>query len=229
MMFYQTSSLTKDNHIALSFILSFFRLTTMWQAVLPAIVCGPILLANESILNSRIASPSPKDPTPVFRTTPLLIVLEAMIENIYVDQEMLVQRVLENDQLALSREEAAAAVASAKQIVVRPVAHPEWFHRTLASFEGDIDPNCAKFQGHFWSHVPANDVQEFLNSNVFTSLVTAWFKLCIQPLRQGVISCYPIERTRTDGVTEKHWILTDAAFVRYMGNLRWLLRLQAFS
>ena len=194
----------------------------MWRYLLFATVYG----ANVKYV---ITAPGENDQVPVFQMTPLLIVLEAMLEEMYVDRNILIERVLENDQLALSPEEAAEAVASAKRAVLRPIAHPEWFHQALASFEGDINPKSAKFREYFWRHIPTDEGKEFLDETAFYSLITTWYKYCIHPSRQGVIRCRRIQRTRIDGVREKHWVLTEDAIKQYMGDLLWRLRLEALS
>ena len=166
---------------------------------------------------------------PVFRTTPFLIVLEEMLKDFRVDHAVLVNKVLQNTDLRLTIDQASGAVVRAKRRIVGPVFHPEAFHKALLSYEGLFDLKSEAFLKHFWNYVPLLEGAQYRDESFMKLSVSVWLKYCIEPLRNGEITCRKTERTLPNGEKRVFWILTDPTIVTYIGDFNWTLRLAAFE
>lgn len=162
---------------------------------------------------------------PVFRATPLAIVLEEMRKDFRVEHSVLVEKLLSNPDLGLTPEQADNEATNTKRMIVIPFVKPEWFHNALASFQGEMAFWTNEFRDHFWSYVPATEAETYLDDSYRHASVSAWLRYCIIPMRNGNITCRPV----TDGDQKIFWALTDEAIVEYIGDFNWKTRLAAFN
>ena len=71
--------------------------------------------------------------------------------------------------------------------------------------------------------------EEFLDNSFLNLSVSVWLKYCINPMRNGEVTCRLVERTLPDGERKKLWALTDEAVVDYIGDFNWKMRLAAIE
>ena len=195
----------------------------MWRIILPALTCASVANSGSSVHTGG------KSRTPVFQNTPLLIVLDAMVADLYIEPSALVERVLKDLKPTPTRDQAIEETRKARKIILRPTVQPEWFHTALWSYENDIDPKSMDFQDHFWTFAPFGEGDEFTDTNSFKLMVNIWKRYCIVPLRNGEIACGKKENSLPDGTHAMRWALTPQACIDYLGEMLWQQRLKAFS